>query len=441
MASMKLGKLRIIVLISVVKLLLINGLYSQSVYYIDPTNSNSNPNGSLSNPYKSWYQVPWKDNTVYYQKRGTTFNSDKPIVPRAKNVTFDAYGSGNKPKIVGNGDYKLIESYHGSFTIKNFELSSVNRSAICAVSHWYEGELKVDNCLFHSLSWGIRIFLTTGKNVISNTVIHNIWDDGIYTEDNRNIEIFGCHIYNVNMGYFDGPETVAGGDCIQISNDQGYSYIHNNILDRSGAGGKFCLIIGEGESGNDPANAIDSARVENNTFIGSNYNLYPLEGAHNPNATTGIYVKSSIRKLVVKGNRFEKIENGYGVITYAGYPSEFRNNFFEVNTTSIYLAGTSNSVLIDRNEFRNNSSESIIRVGASTVHSTYNTFYVDPSTEHVYFIYSNGTLTEQNNTYLDNDLQYTLPGTCMLLNNSFTSAGHRILPGHHLSEWLSSPGR
>ncbi len=372
----------------------ITNLNAQKEKYIDPENTASNRNGSISNPWANFDEVYWEENTTYYLKRDTRLNIDKRIAPQAANVTLDAYGDGKKPVIHATAKFKMIESIKGNLTVKNLEMKSDDRTAICAISHWYNGSLKVDNCEFHGMEWGIRIFNTDTRNYITNTTIYNTWDDGIYTENTNGITVEGCHIYESNMGYFEGPETVAGGDNIQISNDQGYSIIRNNILDRSASGNKFCLIIGEGITKEGGGNRQDSALVENNTFIGSNFDLYP-----DYNATSGIYVKSSMRSLIVRGNTFRGFVSGYSVITYAGFPVYFQNNVFETEATAIVLPSDA-TAYIANNVFSNGSTDPTINVGAATAEVKNNRFYVTEGTDHVLYVYSNGTLMESNNEYI-----------------------------------------
>jgi hypothetical protein len=371
----------------------------QAVFYIDPENTNErNQDGSREYPWSDWQKVEWIEGGTYLQKRGTEYFALKPVHPTAGSVTMDAYGEGARPVIRANAKFKIIESNQGAFTIRNFEIYSEDVRSLSAISHWYSGPLLIENCLIHHSYWGIRIFHIKEDIKIMNTEIHNTWDDGIFAHNIGNIELSGCHIHDVNQGYFMEAEVLSGGDCLQVAGNQAFIWLHNNIFDHSTAGGKFCVIVGEDyKPGEERDSLPDKLRVENNIFIGSNFRKYPLEGSHNPNSTTGMYVKSSLEELVITGNQFRQIDNGYGMISYNDSPAEIANNSFEVASTSIYLASREAKVNIQDNEFRNSSSRPVIVTGANEVKASGNVFHLAPETERIFYTYSRGDLKVSNN--------------------------------------------
>ncbi len=387
--------------LTLILLFLLTGLRTplQSVFYIDPGNKLDRlQTGSREHPWSDWQRVKWTEGGTYLQKRGTVYFARKPIHPKAGNVIMDAYGEGADPVIRANGKFKIIESNQGPFSLKNFEIRCDDVRSLSAISHWYTGPLLIENCKIHHSYWGIRLFHCKEDIRIINTEISDTWDDGIFAQNIGNIKLSECHIFDVNQGYFMEAEVLSGGDCIQIAGKQGATVLRNNIFDHSSSGGKFCVIAGEDyKEGEKPDANPHTLIVENNVFIGSNFRKYPVEGAHNPNSTTGMYLKSSIRDLIISGNEFGKFENGYGVISFNNHLVSIENNKFEVASTSIYLASTEARVSIQNNEFKNSSTFSVIVVGTNEVEAMNNTFYLSPETERLFYTYSNGNLKSHNN--------------------------------------------
>lgn len=392
--------------LSVVLILLfmLTGLRSpyQSVFYIDPENTRDvMQTGSREHPWSDWQNVKWIEGGTYLQKRGTQYFARRPINPGAGNVTMDAYGEGTAPVIRANGKFKIIESNRGPFSLKNYEIKCDDVRSLSAISHWYTGPLIIENCKIHHSYWGIRLFHCKEDIRITNTVISDTWDDGIFAQNIGNIELTSCHISDVNQGYFMEAEVLSGGDCIQVAGNQGTTLLRNNVFDHSSSGGKFCVIVGEDyKEGEKPDLNPHKLIVENNVFKGSNFRKYPVEGAHNPNSTTGMYVKSSINDLIIKGNEFREFENGYGVISFNNYPVSIEDNRFEVASTSVYLASANARVKIRNNEFKNSSTFPVVVVGTNEVVAADNTFYLSPETERLFYFYSKGSLKSLNNSVI-----------------------------------------
>jgi len=322
--------------------LLFAGTYvSAATYYIDPSStSTATPDGSLDKPFTSWDDVTWVANSTYLQKRGTTCEASKGIKPPVDYITLGAYGTGARPiikSLIGDRA-KAIEFGNKSITVKDLEVYSTN-DIVCAILLGGEGPHVINNCVLHDCSWGIRVFNLAGKLTISNSEIYDTGDDGIYTEDTEDIDIFGCHIHHVNS---DLPiRETAGGDCIQITGQQGNLHIYNNYLDHSAFGRKFCLIIGSAYTDNDTPH---KALVENNVMIGYQ---------DSEEVTSGVYLKATIEHLTFRYNTVKNAATGIwlnakttaynnvfigcseGVTINSGIEAEIYNNTFYNNVIGV----------------------------------------------------------------------------------------------------------
>jgi hypothetical protein len=384
-------------------LLVSSTIVNGATFYIDPTSTSSaTPDGSEKAPFKSWDNIPWVASSSYLQKRGTTCVVTRVIKPTGDNVTLGAYGSGSRPVIkslVGDRA-KAIEISVKKVLIKDLEVYSTN-DIVCAILLGGDGPHVVDNCVLHHCSWGIRVFNMTGKLTISNSTIHDVGDDGIYTENTEDVEIFGCNIYRVNA---DLPEReTAGGDCIQISGDQGALHIHDNILDHSDFGRKFCLIVGSAYSKNDPV--PDEVLVENNVLIG----FYDSE-----EVTSGVYLKESIKHLTFRYNIVKNAATGI----WLNANTTAHNNIF-IGCTEAVTLNSGKTAEIYNNTFVNN------YIGVNTNYGSvgyvYNNIFADGDYTHSY---------------------YSLYGDITCDKNCFSSSGNKLFNGFNtLSEWVAHRGR
>lgn len=306
-------------------------------FYIDPSSTNTDsPDGSIEKPFKTWDDIPWVAGSTYLQKRGTTCAAARVIKPTVDDITLGAYGTGERPIIKSMvGDRaKAIEFSKSRIVIQDLEIYSTN-DIVCAILLGGTGPHVVDNCVLHDCSWGMRIFNLTGKLTISNCEIYDIGDDGIFTQNTEDIEIFGCNIHHVNA---DLPErATAGGDCIQITGEQGYLHIHDNILDHSAFGRKFCLIIGSAYEDRD---APHEALVENNVMIG----YYDED-----EVTSAIYVKKSIEHLTFRYNIVDDAATG----TWLNADAMVHSNLF-TNCNEGVTINSGKTVKVFNNTFVNN---------------------------------------------------------------------------------------
>jgi hypothetical protein len=251
--------------------------------YIDPGNSvSTGRNGSLENPFSSFDEVDWKDNTVYALKRGTEL-SGNGIVIQANNITIASYGEGEERPIFSydGTDYALSTWYEGSnnITIRDISIIANNaKSGIIVRSN--SSEVEVINCSLKGSGWGLRAINNIEGILIHNTEISDILDDGIYIDKATNIEISNCYIHRVNQNWKppSTPESEASGDGIQLYLCDDF-YVHNNLIDRSDNQNKFCII----SSNPDQSKGI----IEFNSFSGPQSNgacVYLAGGA-------GIFVR------------------------------------------------------------------------------------------------------------------------------------------------------
>ncbi|HLN53225.1 MAG TPA: right-handed parallel beta-helix repeat-containing protein [Lentimicrobium sp.] len=337
--------------------------------YIDPSYSGSNQNGSSSNPYNSWTKFTINSGNTYLQKSGTTYYSNSCISINGKsNVTLGTYGGTTKAKIstTGSGNHIINVSSSSNVTIKDLQITSTGTwvsSVIIQGSNASNNQ--VNNCEITKTEWGIRILTTSGGNKVLNSKVHDIKDDGIYIKDASTIEIGFCTIYDVNKKYLiNTNESYSAGDGIQIASTNNMNFnIHDNIIDHSSMGNKFCIIAwGNNYSG----------IIERNTII----------GGINQN-TSGIYLSPTTKTVTVRYNMIKSAEHGIyayaktdayynvfannknGIYINSGYSGTIRNNVFYNNVSNGVYTTSNTSVTLRNNIFNIGSSAKAIRTGGS----------------------------------------------------------------------------
>lgn len=403
------ARARFIFLTLVLVLVYSTMLFSATVY-IDPTNTAANQNGTITNPYNSWNKVTFTNGNIYLQKSGTTFTTTTGITVSGKSgITLGAYGTGNKPRIVssGSGNHIVNVSSSSSIIIKGLEITSTG--------NWISGIIiqgtnasnnQVDNCSIYNTQWGIRVVTSSGGTKILNSTIYKTGDDGIYAKDVSSIEIGYCKIYDVNQKYFTNTDqSYSAGDGIQLASVNTLNFnIHNNTIDHSSTGNKFCIIAwGENYSG----------IIENNVLIGnaskivSGIYLSPTTGTvtvrYNTikNGSYGIY--SYTKNLDVYYNRFSGNKSGIQVMP--GYTLNARNNVFYNNTSTAVSSSSSTSVTLRNNIFN-------IATGAKAI-----------STQ--------GSLSSNNNLFNVEQSGF--------INGQSTLSGWRNASGNDIASLVSNP--
>lgn len=369
-------------LIIIIGLLVFSNYTFAATFYIDPTSTaTGTPNGTITNPYKTWDNIVWVASSSYLQKRGTECIVSMAIKPTVSYITLGAYGTGARPKIKTTAGVKSkgIDFSQTSLTVNDLELYSTN-DIVCAIILGGTGPFLINNCVLHDFSWGMRVFNITGKLTVSNTEIYDIGDDGFYSENTEDIEIFGCYVHSVNA---DLPtRTTAGGDCVQITGAQGYLYIHDNVLDHSAFGRKFCIIIGSAIDGLDVPSA---ALIEKNILIGFQSDT---------EVTSGVYLKESISNLIFRNNIVKDASTGLwananitasnnifircwqGITLNASKVGNIYNNTFVNNITGVNACYGSTSTIYN-NIFVSGSMTKEFYALNGTIISDYNCFSND----------------------------------------------------------------
>lgn len=353
-------------------------LFSET-FYIDPSNTASNQNGSITNPYNSWTKVSFVNGNTYLQKNGTTYTTSSSITVNGKsNITIGSYGSGSKAKIVasGSGSHIINITSSSNVSVNDLEISSNNRSWTTGViiQGTNSSNNLVNNCLIRSVEWGVRVVTSGSGNRIMQSTIHDIGDDGIYVKDASSIEIGFCNIYDVNKKYLTNPDqSYSAGDGIQIASTNNMNFnIHDNTIDHSSMGNKFCIIAW----GNNYTGII-----ENNILIGNAAKV-----------VSGIYLSPTTKTVTVRYN--EVRSSNYGIYSYAqtldayynvfsankvgisvlpSYNLNARNNVFYNNTTSAVSSASNTGITLKNNIFNINSGQKAIQSSGS-VSSNNNVF-------------------------------------------------------------------
>ena len=300
--------------------------------YIDPDNNNSNRDGTINNPFKSFSEFSIMNNYIYKLKRNTILTTGTPIDLTSKSgVTISDYGTGELPKFefTSSGYYALRIQNSQYCVINNLDIFTPKTNSVLALialgsgTNFSGGSNNViSNCKLHSVKgsngYGIGI-RGGGSNIkILNCDIYDCDIDGMYIRDTTNLEIGYCNIHHVNQLYKTNTnQTYSSGDGIQLDGLWSNFHIHHNIIDRSdvNTGNKFCLILNSAAGKNDNSSGI----VEYNTFM------------TNSNCPTQLY-----------------IEQGNGIIT--------RYNIFKGVTAAIRITGkTTKNNLIHNNIIYNSS--------------------------------------------------------------------------------------
>jgi hypothetical protein len=388
----------------------ISGLLFAATIYIDPTYNSSYQNGSMSNPYKSWSKFTISSGNTYLQKAGTTFTTSSGISVSGKtNVTLGTYGTGSKAKIVasGSGNHIINVTNSSGITIKDLEVTSTGTwiSGIIIQGN-NAGNNTVNNCIVRKTEWGIRIITTAGGNKILKTTINDIKDDGIYAKDVSSIEIGFCTIYDINKKYLvNTNESYSAGDGIQLASSNNMNFnIHDNIIDHSSMGNKFCIIAwGNNYSG----------IIERNTIIAnSNKNV------------SGIYLSPTTKTVTVRYNMIKNGKNGiYSYARVDAYYNAFANNRVGVHTNPNYTLNARNNV------FYNNSQYGVYSTSSTSVTLRNNIFNMGSSSHKA--IKTGGSISSNNNVF---NTQHS-----GFINNSSSLTAWRNASGNDQNSMVGNP--
>ena len=411
-------------ILSVILLIFSTTILAQSTIYIDPTFSGSGQNGSIQAPFSSWSQVTWVNGNTYLQKKGTTFTTTGTLYIAGRNgITLGAYGEGERPAIVSSASGGRIIRFANSpnCTVRDLNISSTGTMVAqsCISVEGTSSNMLIDNCEIHSAEWGIRMPVavgTTGYRIL-NTTVHNCGDDGIYAKDVKDIQVGFCHVYNINRKYLINPDqSYSAGDCIQITGNPTVANalqvnIHDNILDHSNMGNKFCLIV---------VGDYYSGTIERNVMTGSS-------------SSSCIYLWHSTGSVTVSKN---VLQSGvYGIYSYVNdlqvHYNKFLNNNIGISVLPSSLTRT--NLTAYNNVFYNNSNIAIAMNSASLPSnfvSKNNAFYLTSSSSRA-FLTSNSIVSSNNNNF---NVQHG-----NFINNYSTLAAWRNASGHDLSSAVANP--
>jgi len=237
-----------------------------NVVYIDTMYTGSQYLGTINAPYNDWSQIKRTKNTTYLFKRGTTINVPTGLGKFLNliNVSFGAYGTGDRPKIIATsttattGFYLLdvgfynnpIEQQTSSTRISGLDISAVMSSMSNGVRG--SSNLLIDNCYIHNTIWAWRSTSAPqgDPSRISNikmvdSVIESTQDDGVFIQNADIVTIDNVLAIKTNQNYHTVGhlQTQAAGDGFQINAATKVS-ITNCKVDRSDTGCKFCVIVG-----------------------------------------------------------------------------------------------------------------------------------------------------------------------------------------------------
>jgi len=396
-------------------------LFSATIY-IDPTNTSSNQNGTITNPYNSWNSVTFADGNTYLQKRGTTFLTSGGItLANRSNIIIGAYGTGSKPVILSSSSTSRIVRLTNSSncTIRDLEITS-SAGILGPIAIGIDGTSAnnlVDSCKLYNCEYGVNMNVavgTTGNRVL-NTIVHTMGDDGMYFKDMKDIEIGNCHIYNINRKYTINPDqSYSAGDCIQLTGNQSVTNalvvnIHDNILDHSSTGNKFCIII---------VGDYYSGTISGNTLIGSS-------------STSCIYLWHTIGTMVIKNNTFK---NGvYAIYSYV-HDLQLQYNKIMNNSLGIFILPstlTQTTLTALNNVFYDNDGACItISNSSSTLISKNNAFYLTNGSAKAYSTNTSSVTSNFNNFNVQQS---------GFINNYGTLASWRSATGNDLNSFVADP--
>ncbi len=311
----------------------INVLPAQDTLYFDPSNSDDpSQDGTIAHPYENLESVTYQDNTVYLLKRGSIMEFGSTSFNNIENIVLDAYGSGDRPRIIG-GQINIYGC--NGFTVKNLDIFTTR---ICLnFDHKYDNRnIEINNCKLHSGNWNKYNYgiygIVKGIQII-DCEIFNIYRDGIYLNSSKDIDIRNCYVHDVNKLFTVAP-AVSGGDGAQFIGCENI-YIGNSVFDRSDSGRKFCVIFTK-----NPKDVV----IEDCHFIGPRKTQYGGACLHAggtgfvirrnifEQAPTGIYNHSS--DMIIHNNQFIDLNKA---IQFAsdGQNRKIYNNIFYDNELGI----------------------------------------------------------------------------------------------------------
>jgi hypothetical protein len=346
-----------------------------SAIFIDPSNSDAVEDGSVEHPYHTFANIKWKDSAVYVLKKGTTIETGTVVIS-TDNVTLASYGDGAKPIIKSTSQDHAVSTYWtggSNITIRDIEIYAPD-AVSCIIFKDNSTNAKVINCTLHGSTWGLRALNYIDNLYIFNTEIFDIKDDGMFIKNTDNIEVANCYIHKVNQNWVNSstPESVAGGDGIQLENCNHW-HIHHTYIDRSDNGNKFCFISNnpDQDDGIFEHNLLSGPKVNGfSIYIGDGTNLiirynYIIGPSNSP-----LYSHAS--GLKVYYNVFRDISGPL----FASSSAEIYNNLFYHMSM-----GVQGGTIIARNNIFDLGSADLTRFKVSNLTEDHNLFVYGSATK------------------------------------------------------------
>lgn len=271
------------------------------IVYIDPSATRNGSGTSPEDPLDSWTRVTtFRSGRAYLQRSGT----EEIISTRLANgnlpsgILIGAYGEGPRPRLISTnrtgGDRGTIEIPNDArnIVIRDLYIRAPELAA-CINLRWSNDIIVYNNELEDSFM-GIRGF-GSGYRIIGN-IIHNTQTNGVYLQDAEDLEIAWNFVFRTNTRW-EPPatdENYASGDGVQFVRAQNW-HVHNNVIDRSSAGNKFCFI-----SNRDRGIGL----LEHNHFIG------PRSSGGGASVYLGRGHEESSYPIVIRFNTFSTSQVG-----------------------------------------------------------------------------------------------------------------------------------
>ena len=202
----------------------------ETTIHIDPLNINGlNRDGSFEQPFISFDEVTCQDGGVYAIKRGTILETGT-IMVFADDVILASYGEGERPIIRSTSEAHAVSTdWDGghNITVRDIEIYAPNATS-CLIFRSNSTNVRAVNLKLHGAKLGLR-------------ALNHI--DGLY--------VYSAEIFDI------------ADDSIQLYLCNNW-HVHNNIIDRSDTGNKFCFISNNPEQ--------DKGVFEYNVLKGPRYN-------------------------------------------------------------------------------------------------------------------------------------------------------------------------
>ena len=209
-----------------------------NVYHIAADGNDTTGDGSETNPWKTISKVnsmSFKPGDAILFKKGDVWREQLTISSSGNStdlITFDAYGSGNKPVIDASLTYWWSVNTNGKnyIEVKNIETKN-SISGGMGIRVMNSHDIWINNNYVHHANHGIRVRATSGNttyNVYVDNNLVNYNQNGIYVDTDLASEDYNIYITNNTCEY-------NGEAGIRITINVHDSLIQRNIVKYSGS--------------------------------------------------------------------------------------------------------------------------------------------------------------------------------------------------------------